>query len=57
MAERGGFEPPVGCDTYDDLANRCLQPLSHLSYKKIGAANQIRTGVTTLEEWGPTTER
>ena len=22
-----------------------------------GAANQIRTGVTTLEEWGPTTER
>lgn len=55
MAERGGFEPPVGCDTYDDLANRCLQPLSHLS--KTGAANQTRTGVTTLEEWGPTTER
>jgi hypothetical protein len=31
MAERGGFEPPVGFYTYDGLANRCLRPLSHLS--------------------------
>ena len=31
MAERGGFEPPVGCYTYDGLANRYFRPLSHLS--------------------------
>ena len=31
MAERAGFEPAVRCDTYDDLANRCFRPLSHLS--------------------------
>ena len=31
MAERGGFEPPVSLAEYGDLANRCLQPLGHLS--------------------------
>ena len=31
MAERGGFEPPVQCNPYNGLANRCFQPLSHLS--------------------------
>ena len=31
MAERGGFEPPVQFNPYNGLANRCFQPLSHLS--------------------------
>ena len=31
MAERGGFEPPKGIAPFNDLANRRLQPLSHLS--------------------------
>ncbi len=31
MAERGGFEPPVGFDPYDGLANRSFRPLRHLS--------------------------
>jgi hypothetical protein len=31
MAERGGFEPPVGCYPYNCLAGSCLQPLGHLS--------------------------
>jgi lipoyl(octanoyl) transferase len=30
-AERGGFEPPIALANYDGLANRCLQPLGHLS--------------------------
>ena len=29
--ERQGFEPWVGFDPYDDLANRSLRPLGHLS--------------------------
>jgi integrase len=29
--ERGGFEPPIGFDTYNGLANRRFRPLSHLS--------------------------
>ncbi len=31
QAERGGFEPPIGFDTYNGLANRRFRPLSHLS--------------------------
>ena len=31
LAERVGFEPTIRCYPYDDLANRCLQPLGHLS--------------------------
>jgi hypothetical protein len=31
LAERGGFEPPIHGKMYDGLANRCLQPLGHLS--------------------------
>jgi len=31
MAEREGFEPSIQVTPYDDLANRCLQPLGHLS--------------------------
>jgi hypothetical protein len=34
MAERGGFEPPIGFNTYGGLANRCLKPLGHLSNKR-----------------------
>jgi hypothetical protein len=30
-AERERFELSVGFDTYAGLANRCLQPLGHLS--------------------------
>ena len=31
ITERGGFEPPIGFDTYNGLANRRFRPLSHLS--------------------------
>src|SRR5205823_13721148 len=31
VAERVGFEPTIRGKPYDDLANRCLQPLGHLS--------------------------
>src|SRR5213594_2107183 len=31
MAERGGFEPPIGFNPYNGLANRRFRPLSHLS--------------------------
>jgi hypothetical protein len=31
MAETEGFEPSIHVSMYDDLANRCLQPLGHIS--------------------------
>jgi hypothetical protein len=31
MAETEGFEPSIRLTAYDDLANRCLQPLGHVS--------------------------
>lgn len=31
MAEREGFEPSIQVTSYNGLANRCFQPLSHLS--------------------------
>lgn len=31
VAETEGFEPSVPLTGYDDLANRCLQPLGHVS--------------------------
>ena len=31
MAETEGFEPSIHLSAYDDLANRCLQPLGHIS--------------------------
>ncbi len=36
-----------------------FRPATHINTgaREIGAGNQTRTGVTTLEEWGPTTER
>ncbi len=35
MAERRGFEPPIQFYPYNDLANRRLQPLGHLSVKPL----------------------
>ncbi len=40
MAERGGFEPPVGKKSYVRLAIWCFKPLSHLSDG--GLANVLR---------------
>jgi hypothetical protein len=31
VAETQGFEPWIPLTGYDDLANRCLQPLGHVS--------------------------
>jgi iron(III) transport system substrate-binding protein len=31
LAETEGFEPSIRLTAYDDLANRCLQPLGHVS--------------------------
>jgi hypothetical protein len=31
LAETEGFEPSIHLTAYDDLANRCLQPLGHVS--------------------------
>ncbi len=31
LAETEGFEPSIRFWAYDDLANRCLQPLGHVS--------------------------
>lgn len=41
MAERMRFELTVGFDPYDDLANRCLQPLGHLSVAEIYGAGDL----------------
>ena len=43
-AERAGFEPAVGPKPYADLANRCLQPLGHLS----GGVSPGKTGALRL---------
>src|SRR5882762_5843460 len=32
-AEREGFEPSIRVSTYAGLANRCLKPLGHLSWR------------------------
>ena len=34
LAETEGFEPSVPLTRYDDLANRCLQPLGHVSGRR-----------------------
>src|SRR5690606_10257820 len=36
LAETEGFEPSVPVTRYDDLANRCLQPLGHVSGRRRG---------------------
>ncbi len=35
MAEPEGFEPSIRYNPYDDLANRCLQPLGHSSVSQM----------------------
>gem|GEM_PF-3816001 len=37
VAETEGFEPSIHFTTYDDLANRCLQPLGHVSANRVAA--------------------
>ena len=34
LAETEGFEPSIPLTGYDDLANRCLQPLGHVSGRR-----------------------
>ena len=34
LAETQGFEPWVPLTGYDDLANRCLKPLGHVSSRQ-----------------------
>ena len=43
MAEGKGFEPPKGISSFNDLANRRLQPLGHPSAGVIGSAGKILT--------------
>ena len=45
MAERAGFEPAVRYDPYDDLANRCFRPLSHLSSNVSGHSAYLKTEI------------
>ena len=44
LAERGGFEPPIGFNPYNGLANRRFRPLSHLSASgpRVSAPNRPR---------------
>ena len=37
VAETEGFEPSIPLTGYDDLANRCLQPLGHVSVGRVFA--------------------
>ena len=41
MAEGKGFEPPKGISSFNDLANRRLQPLGHPPAGVTSAANKI----------------
>ena len=43
MAEGKGFEPPKGISSFNDLANRRLQPLGHPPAGVIGSAGKILT--------------
>ena len=47
LAETEGFEPSVPLTGYDDLANRCLQPLGHVSGRTWWIARKfpLRNGV------------
>src|SRR5438132_14197642 len=44
-AEREGFEPSIRVSTYAGLANRCLQPLGHLS----GRVSEVIGGEIVLQ--------
>ena len=41
MAEGKGFEPPKGISSFNDLANRRLQPLGHPSAGVTGSGTNI----------------
>ena len=41
MAEGKGFEPPKGISSFNDLANRRLQPLGHPPAGVTGSAGKI----------------
>ena len=41
MAEGKGFEPPKGISSFNDLANRRLQPLGHPSAGDMRLCTQI----------------
>ena len=43
MAEGKGFEPPEGVSSFNDLANRRLQPLGHPSAGTTKKASQSPT--------------
>ena len=43
MAEGKGFEPPEGVSSFNDLANRRLQPLGHPSAGATKKASQLPT--------------
>ena len=44
MAEGKGFEPPEGVSSFNDLANRRLQPLGHPPAGVKGLADKILAG-------------
>ena len=44
MAEGKGFEPPKGISSFNDLANRRLQPLGHPPAGVKGLADNILAG-------------
>ena len=48
MAEGGGFEPPRGISSPNDLANRRLQPLSHPSAGSLYVLSVLVHAVCTL---------
>jgi hypothetical protein len=49
LAETEGFEPSIRLTTYDDLANRCLQPLGHVS-ALVGALALIWVHTQALDQ-------
>src|SRR5438034_10714013 len=46
-AEREGFEPSIRVSAYAGLANRCLQPLGHLS----GRVSEVIGAEIVLQPW------
>ncbi len=51
QAERGGFEPPMGFDPHNGLANRRFRPLSHLSLTATRFTEPIRGPQPTFETY------
>jgi hypothetical protein len=53
MAETRGFEPPIGFNAYNGLANRRLQPLGHVSAKNIHRPGLMAFFTLRLREGRP----